>query len=402
MPGSLSFSYSNRDAFKNVTGLKKLDITGSGNMPYNTSTNYKYLPWYNSRNSIEDITIHDGLTSIGNYAFYDCTGLKQIDIPKNVTSVGTYTFNGCTSLEAINVASDNTTYISIDGILYNKDQTKLIRCPQAKDSISIPGSVTSIEINACYGCSKLTSLEISNNVTSIGNYAFQDCTGLTYLKIPGVISFSSNFFTNVSNLKTIDITGSGDMPNYTSTNYKYTPWYNSRNSIEDITIHDGITRIGTYAFRDCTNLRTIEIPESVTVMNQGAFQVCSNLISVEIPSDIIRIENDLFHSCGKLESVKLPSNVRYIGESAFRFCVNLTSINIPTAVTTIGDYAFYRCRSLDMLDIPNGVRSMGRDVFNGWTSSQTINIDNTQAYVDDTWNSLWDDDCDATINYLRT
>ena len=117
------------------------------------------------------------MTSIGRDAFCSCTGLTSIDIPNSVTSIGDDVFFGCTGLTAINVSADNANYSSVDGVLYNKDQTTLYNFPHSKSgTFSIPNTVTSIWKNAFYGCVGLTSVTIPNSVTSIGDYSFAYCT----------------------------------------------------------------------------------------------------------------------------------------------------------------------------------------------------------------------------------
>ena len=102
--------------------------------------------------SLTSATMQNGVTSIGDYAFEDCTSLTSINIPSSVTSIGGGAFSGCTSLTNIDVDSNNYIYSSVDGVLYNKDKTKLIKFPGGKTSVTIPSSVTSISSSAFYGC----------------------------------------------------------------------------------------------------------------------------------------------------------------------------------------------------------------------------------------------------------
>ena len=175
---------------------------------------------------LTSIEIPSGVTSIGNSAFYNCSSLTSIEIPSSVTSIGDYTFDGCSSLTGINVEENNQNYCSEDGVLFNKDKTKLIRYPSEKldKQYVIPSSVTSIGNYAFEDCSNLTSIEIPSSVISIGNYAFISCSSLTSIEIP-----------------------------------------------------EGVTSIGEYAFSHCSSLTSIEISSSVTSIGNGAFLYCDNL-----------------------------------------------------------------------------------------------------------------------------
>ena len=126
------------------------------------------------------MTIPNSVTSIGYWAFYECTGLTSIEIPNSVTSIGYDAFERCTGLTSINVASDNPNYCSVNGVLFNKNRTMLISYPGGKQGVySIPNSVTSIGEGAFCECYGLTSVTIPGSVTGIGDGAFYECSGLT-------------------------------------------------------------------------------------------------------------------------------------------------------------------------------------------------------------------------------
>ena len=127
--------------------------------------------------SLTSITIPEGVTSIGSYAFYDCSSLTNITIPNSVTSIWDNCFEDCSSLTSINVSENNKNYCSVDGVLFNKDKTEIIKYPEGKDGASykIPEGVTRIENSAFNQCNNLTSLTISNGVINIADYAFYSC-----------------------------------------------------------------------------------------------------------------------------------------------------------------------------------------------------------------------------------
>ena len=135
------------------------------------------------------------VTSIGYGAFNDCSSLTSIVIPDNVTKISSYAFYDCSSLTEISVHESNAYYCSENGILFNKDKTKLICHPAGKTetSYSIPDSVTSIGEATFANCSSLTSIVIPDGVTSIGNSAFYGCSSLTSIEIPDGVTSIDNF-----------------------------------------------------------------------------------------------------------------------------------------------------------------------------------------------------------------
>jgi hypothetical protein len=150
---------------------------------------------------LTNIAIPSSVTTIGSSAFWCCTSLPEIEVPASVNSIELYAFGRCSAL--INVDANNPLYSSIEGVLYNKTQTKLIQCPISKTGkFKIPSSVTSINESAFVGCASLTSISIPDSIISIGNYAFSDCKGLTSIIVfwnkPLDLSSSFNVFENVN------------------------------------------------------------------------------------------------------------------------------------------------------------------------------------------------------------
>jgi hypothetical protein len=144
--------------------------------------------------SLTGVTIPDGVASIGPSTFGGCVSLAEITIPSSVTSIGVLAFGGCSSLSAITVDSSNSVYSSLDGVLFNKSQTTLIRCPETKVGMyTVPAGVTAIFAQAFSACSSLTNIILGASVASVGSQAFDSCTSLTSFTIP-------NSVTNIGNL----------------------------------------------------------------------------------------------------------------------------------------------------------------------------------------------------------
>jgi hypothetical protein len=333
-----------------------LTIFGIGNMADFTSG---AAPWNAYLSSITSVVIESGVTSIGNYAFKNCSVLTSVSIPSGVTSIGVQAFSGCSGLT----------------------------------SVIIPGSVTSIGDFVFYGCSGLTSVSIPSGVTSIGFQAFKGCSGLTSVSIPtSVISIGTRVFEGCSGLTTITV----DASNAT---YRSTDGGNNEcNAIlskdgktlfagcKTTTIPGGVTSIGNYVFYGCSGLTSVSIPSGVTSIGDYVFYGCSGLTSVSIPSGVTSIGDRTFADCSGLTSVSIPSGVTSIGNNAFQGCSGLTSVSIPSGVTSIGNLTFFNCSALTSVSIPGSVTSIGSSAFLGCSGLTSVYYNTTSPI---TYDSNW-------------
>ena len=223
-------------------------------------------------------------------------------------------------------------------------------------SVTIPGSVKSINFLAFSNLPNLTTINICEGVESIGIGAFYGCTGLKTVEVPSTVSSVSGGFTNCTSLTSFIVDES-------NTHYKsvdgniYTKdgttlvQYAIGKTNTTFTVPTGVTTIGDYAFMGCTNLANIAIPNSVTVISNQAFYGCSNLTNITIPSSVTTIGRSAFYGCSNLASVALSTGVKTIGDSAFSGCTSLSSITIPSSVTSIGTYVFYNCTGLHTINV---------------------------------------------------
>ena len=147
-------------------------------------------------------------------------------------------------------------------------------------------------------------------------------------------------------------------------------------SLQSITIPEGVTSIGTTAFYGCKALQNITLPNSLTAIGDMAFNGCYSLKSIHIPNSVTSIGNRAFGACINLENVTLPPSLLYIGNFMFYECSKLQSIDIPESVNYIGPYAFKGCSALKSLHIPEGVTFIGGEAFSGCNGLQSLRIPN--------------------------
>lgn len=330
---------------------------------------------------IKTAIIGDGVTSIGNNAFFNCGGLTSVEIPDSVTSIGSRAFFGCSGLTSVEIP-DSVTKIGYGAFSYCSSLT----------SVMIPHGIRTIEPFFCSDCSSLTSVTIPDSVTSIGDSVFEHCRALTDVYYGGSragwnkIWFGKNndqlTGANIHYAKT-DPTATPTqtpmptpiatpVPSPTATPAA-PPVPTSGTCGENLTwkIEDGVLTIsGTGAMTDYSwckepsvpwrvQFESVVIESGVTSIGDSAF-FHSSLTSITIPDSVTSIGDHAFDR-GSLTSITIPDSVTSIGDSAFLFC-NLTSVTIPTGVTSIGNCAFYGS-SLTSIAIPDNVTNIGEGAF---------------------------------------
>ena len=290
-----------------------LTISGTGAMDDCIKENWVYRPWEDYVSSIKSVVIEEGVTSIGEFAFFGCTAITSITIPNSVSSVGGNAFYRCDGLTSP---------------VYNS-QIFAFMPTSYTGAYVIPDGIKTIAVGAFYECAGLTSVTIPSSVTSIGDYAFNGCDGLTSITCKALIppTFGEGCFSN-SNIPVyvpaqsvaaylaedcewrffdiqpivelpasgtcgdnltwtlsedglLTISGTGAMTEFFSSSDDR-PWVYFLAYIKSVVIEEGVTSIGMGAFAYCKALTSVTIPSSVTGIGYGAFLNCSGLASITI------------------------------------------------------------------------------------------------------------------------
>ena len=350
-------------------------------------------------NNLTNIVFPNSITSIGDWAFKDCTSLTSIKIPSSVTSIHDPFYN-CFSLKTISLDCDSplkrtnfgkqadlvsyTPHTLIkteakpvtDDESGNKEYWTCSHCGKyfLSDDTN-PETATAVELSEIIICNhKNAELRNASEPTETspgysGDLYCPDCDkvvekGYTYW-------IEDNLTWKLYEDGTLNISGTGAMKDYDSDD---SPATQKKDSVKKVVIEDDVTSIGNYAFSGCSSLTDITLPSSVTSIKSCAFYKCSQLASIEIPSSVTSIGNSAFKNCTGLTSITIPESVTSIGDSAFRNCTGLTSITISDRVTSIGNYVFWGCSNLTSIVIPDSVTSIGVLAFNDCSSLTSITI----------------------------
>lgn len=328
------------------------------NVPYSV-TGIGETAFYHC-DSLLSIVIPEGILYLGEDAFCLCYRLESVFIPATVTRIGGNAFNTCLSLLSIDVSPDNTNYSSKDGVLFDKDQTKLIRYPAFKEGdYTIPGTVTSLEKEAFATSLLLTSVTIPNTVTRIPEGAFRECSRMVHIGFPEQLAEIEGWaFYGCRSLKSIDIPTT-------------------------------VTSIGKVAFMSCDSITSVYIHAGITYLgdtegdgNGSAFSACHGLMTINVAPDnpnFCSIEGVLFSKdrktlwqfpCGRKGGYSIPYETETISSYALYKSDSLRTVTIPSTVTRVEPLAMGYCHTLDSVicyaETPpttNWIDHVGNDIF---------------------------------------
>ena len=277
-----------------------LIISGTGEME---DSDY-FRGTFNRNPQIKKVILEEGVTSIGESAFYDCENLQEVIISDGVVTIGAEAFSECLSLQDVNIPNSVT---SIGQLAFK-------RCTGLK-SVVIPDSVTNMEGYIFDGCKNLKSIKFPNGIKKME--FLRDCSSLEQVVIPdSVINIEDESFANCTSLK-------------------------------NITIPDNVTNIAKRAFSNCRSLESVVLSKNIAKINKDTFLGCHSLKSITIPDGVTTIEPYAFYDCKALSDIELPNSVTTIGNFAFSTLgKSLDRVTIPKSVTSIGRQAFSSAKEI--------------------------------------------------------
>jgi len=284
--------------------------------------------------------------------FRGSENLTQIKFPATLAVIEPCAFWGCISLHEIIIHPDNSNFVSVDGVFYNKTMTMLYKYPPARidDDFEIPATVDTIRSYAFNYCNGLDSLVIPDHVTVVGEYSFSNTRNLKYLDLGnGIPYFGQAMINGSQDLLTIRLGDSFSALNGYDFNHcpKLMNIYVSEtnSNLKDI---DGVlfSKDGSVLLRYPVSRENYNIPYGVNSIGRSAFSGCRNMKSVNIPGSIVTINNGVFSDCDSLKSIEIPNSVRNIYSSAFARCYLLESASIGNGLDSIGTSIFSGCNSL--------------------------------------------------------
>ncbi len=274
-------------AFMNNTELKSVKIS-EGIDEIESSA-------FSGCSNLSNVELPKGLKNINEWAFLGCISLGSVDIPASIEIMSVGCFGGCTNLKSINVDSENEKFETLDGIVFSKDKTKLVIYPAGLDytEYKIPEGIVSTYSQAFNGTAKLKKVILPDSMTIITSQPLTGCESVTSVKIPETATELDTFAF-------------------------------ARSGLIEVEIPDSVERIGTLAFHDSLNLKSVKLPKNLKSLGIETFENCKSLMEIKIPEGLKTISVGTFRYCDKLKAAEIPRSVETIDKDAFLGCKDLT------------------------------------------------------------------------------
>ena len=373
------------DEFLGTFGPDRLSGVKNIYLP-DTVESIGYGAFYGS--AIESITLPEGLTYIGDYAFAECESLVEITLPGSLEHLGEGAFRGCTALTAVNGGAHVSEIaphtfkgcVSLESIYLDGDvriigESAFEGCTGMR-YIDAPG-LESIGSRVFYGCVSLETFQIYENLSYIGDCAFENCTALENVYAPtgsaAVITVCASAFKGCTALTSFDMGALASIGDYafegcyklesvwTRAEYIGIGAFKNCTGIKELYIVDGVKEIGAYAFEGCTGITSVSIPECVDIISAYAFKDCTALANFTTYGSLDSIGVGVFAGCTSLAEVTLNDMNGTGFEDAFRENTAITSVTVMTG--EIPAYSFYGCTGLRSVILREGVTKIGDCAF---------------------------------------
>lgn len=425
-------TYIDSYAFYNCAELKDIRFPATQKeVPYATFANCKNLRSFDFTNircvrdyafsgcGLTDVRFHEGLDSIGNYAFGTSSSpmprdrkavSNELNFPSSLKYLGAGAFRGsfinkliinsdieqgddystlgafdnCDSLRDVIVSEGcQFLHVSFSGkSLQNVQLPSTLKalgndrtsgdfifsfCTSLK-TIKLPSSITYIGDGSFYNCTALESVAMPKNLKKIGYNAFGECSALKAIDLPdGLQVIEGMAFHDCTALREVTIPNSVDSIGKSL--------FDGCTSLEEVRLLAPIKQLRDYTFRSCTSIKEITLPATLYELGVGTFYGCSALKRVEMPPALTTIMNMCFFQCTSLAAVDLPTSLRTLGDDTFAHCGNLTSIVLPEGVTALPNEVFYNCRALKTIYLPSTLTQLKSRCFAMCIHLSEITID---------------------------
>lgn len=345
---------------------------------------------FNNCVELKTITLKS-LKTLENEVFSGCAKLKTVYLPETVAEISYAVFAGCTDLEKIEVEAANTSFSSENGVLFNKDKSKLIAYPAGKtdEVYVIPEKTKIIDVYAFYMAKYLKDVVIPNDIEYIGEYAFLNTKQIydnpaKWDHINGFLYIGSNLIaTDAKKIK-------NECELYPDTTLIATGAFISNENITSVKIPDTVKHINKAAFSGCTNLESINLSENLQSIGEFAFYNCQKLSYVHIPSGVKEISRWAFKSCYLLQP-ELEEGLEKIGEEAFGYLKNITEIEIPGTVNSLNTTAFEGSAITDVYygsEMADWKIAVGGEIIDGITVHYTLKTEDGSVVINHTDDSF--------------
>lgn len=286
---------------------------------------------FSDMKSLHTIKLPNSMEIMGQYLFVGCESLTSVTLPKSLKTLPDRTFSSCfnqnDNLTSILIDDSNPYYSSDGSALFDKYKTKMFFAVKSLREYAIPSSVSEIIQEAFYNCRHLKTLVLPLRLKSVNGHHFSNCDSLYSISVDEKNPYLCSDGSALYNKDKSELV------------FVY-------HTVRKMSIPSSVTKIGDYAFYNCTNLTSIELPSGVTEIGDYAFYNCTNLSSLTLPSGVKEIGFSAFQGCKSLTSVTIPSGVKYISSFTFRDCESLRFINLPSDLKYIGEEAFEGCTGL--------------------------------------------------------